>query len=100
MPLLAQFNDKTKLSIMRKGTRTLWNICGGKTWPQFKQVKSAILLLAHLIHTDDEEVLNSACWALLELSYRKKDIIQAGVFPCLVELLPSVKKILHDLLFF
>ncbi|XP_022847342.1 importin subunit alpha-like isoform X2 [Olea europaea var. sylvestris] len=87
MPLLAQFNDKTKLSIMRKGTRTLSNICEGKTWPQFKQVKSAILPLAHLIHIDDEEVLNSACWALLRLSYRKKDIIQAGVFPRLVELL-------------
>ncbi|XP_022847344.1 disease resistance RPP8-like protein 3 isoform X2 [Olea europaea var. sylvestris] len=87
MPLLAQFNDKTKLSIMRKGTRTLSNICGGRIWPQFKQVKSAICPLAHLIHTDDEEVLNSACWALLGLSYRKKDIIQAGVFPRLVELL-------------
>ncbi|CAA3014144.1 late blight resistance homolog R1A-3 isoform X1 [Olea europaea subsp. europaea] len=81
MPLLAQFNGKTKLSIMRKGTRTLSNICQGKTWPQFKQVKSAIHPLARLIHTDDEEVLNSACWALLGLSYWKKDIIQAGVFP-------------------
>ncbi|XP_022847056.1 putative late blight resistance protein homolog R1A-3 [Olea europaea var. sylvestris] len=91
MPLLAQFNDKTKLSIMRKATWTLSNLCQGKPLPQFDQVKSALLPLAHLIHTDDKKVLKYACLALLNLTDGTKDIIQAvinaGVFPRLVELL-------------
>ncbi|CAI9778457.1 unnamed protein product [Fraxinus pennsylvanica] len=91
MPLLEQFNDKTKLSIIRKATRTLSNLCQGKPQPQFDQVKSALLPLAHLILIDDKKVLKYACSALLNLTVGTKDIIQtvidAGVFPHLFELL-------------
>ncbi|KAL2236575.1 UNVERIFIED_CONTAM: Importin subunit alpha [Sesamum indicum] len=98
MPLLAQFNDQAKLSMLRNATWTLSNFCRGKPQPQFEQVKAALPALAHLIHTNDEEVLTDACWALSYLSDGTNDkiqaVIEAGVCPRLVELLlhpsPSV----------
>ncbi|KAL7112567.1 hypothetical protein ACP275_04G010200 [Erythranthe tilingii] len=98
MPLLAQFNDQAKLSMLRNATWTLSNFCRGKPQPQFEQVKPALPALAHLIHTNDEEVLTDACWALSYLSDGINDkiqtVIEAGVCPRLVELLlhpsPSV----------
>ncbi|EYU46779.1 hypothetical protein MIMGU_mgv1a0058492mg, partial [Erythranthe guttata] len=98
MPLLAQFNDQAKLSMLRNATWTLSNFCRGKPQPQFELVKPALPALAHLIHTNDEEVLTDACWALSYLSDGINDkiqtVIEAGVCPRLVELLlhpsPSV----------
>ncbi|PIN01020.1 Karyopherin (importin) alpha [Handroanthus impetiginosus] len=98
MPLLAQFNDQAKLSMLRNATWTLSNFCRGKPQPQFEQVRPALPALAHLIHTNDEEVLTDACWALSYLSDGINDkiqaVIEAGVCPRLVELLlhpsPSV----------
>ncbi|KAI3460773.1 hypothetical protein Pfo_017436 [Paulownia fortunei] len=98
MPLLAQFNDQAKLSMLRNATWTLSNFCRGKPQPQFEQVKPALPALAHLIHTNDEEVLTDACWALSYLSDGTNDkiqaVIEAGVCPRLIELLlhpsPSV----------
>ncbi|XP_022847212.1 putative late blight resistance protein homolog R1B-14 isoform X2 [Olea europaea var. sylvestris] len=91
MHLLAQFNDKTNLTIMRKATRTLSDLCTGR--PQSEQVKSAILPLSQLIHEHDETVVENACSALFNLTCGKKDIkqavIDAGVFPRLFELLKS-----------
>ncbi|CAA2969311.1 importin subunit alpha [Olea europaea subsp. europaea] len=93
MPLLAQFNDETKLYITRKAMWTFSLLCAGKPKPQFEQMKPAILPLAHLIHTEDDEVLQHACWALANLSLGEMDgkqaVIDAGVFPRLVELLLS-----------
>ncbi|XP_051141633.1 importin subunit alpha-like [Andrographis paniculata] len=98
MPLLGQFNDQAKLSMLRNATWTLSNFCRGKPQPHFEQVKQALPVLARLIHTHDEEVLTDACWALSYLSDGISDKIQAviesGVCPRLVELLlhnsPSV----------
>ncbi|CAA2969319.1 importin subunit alpha-like [Olea europaea subsp. europaea] len=101
VPLLAQFNDKTKLSLsmLRNATWTLSNFCRGKPQPQFEQqVKPAFLAFAHLIHTNDEVILTDACRALSYLSDGTNDkiqaVIKAGVCPRLVELLlhpsPSV----------
>ncbi|KAG6422314.1 hypothetical protein SASPL_118882 [Salvia splendens] len=97
-PLLAQFTDQAKLSMLRNATWTLSNFCRGKPQPHFDQVKPALPALTHLIHTTDEEVLTDACWALSYLSDGTNDKIQAvidsGVCPRLVELLlhpsPSV----------
>lgn len=56
-----------------------------------EQVKPALPALAHLIHSNDEEVLTDACWALSYLSDGTNDkiqaVIEAGVCPRLVELL-------------
>ncbi|MCI24881.1 importin subunit alpha-1-like, partial [Trifolium medium] len=61
-------------------------------------VKPALPALAQLIHSNDEEVLTDACWALSYLSDGANDkiqgVIDAGVCSRLVELLlhpsPSV----------
>ncbi|KAL3652910.1 hypothetical protein CASFOL_002591 [Castilleja foliolosa] len=98
MPLLAQFNEQVKLSMLRNATWTLSNFCRGKPQPQFDQVKPALPALALLIRSNDEEVLTDACWALSYLSDGVNDKIQAviesGICPRLVELLmhssPSV----------
>ncbi|KAL6527589.1 hypothetical protein OROMI_029400 [Orobanche minor] len=98
MPLLAQFSDQAKLSMLRNATWTLSNFCRGKPQPQFEQVEPALTALARLIHTNDEEILTDACWALSYLSDGTNDkiqaVIEAGVCPRLIELLlhpsPSV----------
>ncbi|PWZ10163.1 Importin subunit alpha-1a [Zea mays] len=98
MPLLAQLNEHVKLSMLRNATWTLSNFCRGKPQPSFDQTKPALPALARLIHSNDEEVLTDACWALSYLSDGTNDkiqaVIEAGVCPRLVELLlhpsPSV----------
>ncbi|KAL1543990.1 importin subunit alpha-like isoform X1 [Salvia divinorum] len=98
MPLLSQFNDKSKLSMLRNATWTLSNFCRGKPQPQFEQLKPALLALTLLIHMNDEEVLTDACWALSYLSdginEKIQAVIEADVCPRLIELLlhpsPSV----------
>ncbi|KAL6011295.1 hypothetical protein ACLOJK_001740 [Asimina triloba] len=98
VPLLAQLNEHAKLSMLRNATWTLSNFCRGKPQPPFEQTRPALPALERLIHSNDEEVLTDACWALSYLSDGTNDkiqaVIDAGVCPRLVELLlhpsPSV----------
>lgn len=98
VPLLAQFNEHAKLSMLRNATWTLSNFCRGKPQPSFDQTKPALPTLERLINSNDDEILTDACWALSYLSDGTNDKIQAviesGVCPRLVELLlhasPSV----------
>ncbi|GMI88870.1 importin alpha isoform 4 [Hibiscus trionum] len=91
MPLLAQLNERSKLSMLRNATWTLSNFCRGKPPAPFEQVKPALPVLRELIYLNDEEVLTDACWALSYLSDGPNDkiqaVIEAGVCPRLVELL-------------
>ncbi|KAK8718142.1 hypothetical protein V6N13_045387 [Hibiscus sabdariffa] len=91
VPLLAQFNEHARLSMLRNATWTLSNFCRGKPQPSFEQTKPALPALERLIHSNDEEVLADACWALSYLSDGTNDkiqaVIDAGVCPRLVELL-------------
>lgn len=98
VPLLAQLNEHAKLSMLRNATWTLSNFCRGKPQPPFEQTRPALPALQQLVHSNDEEVLTDACWALSYLSDGTNDkiqaVIEAGVCPRLVELLmhpsPSV----------
>ncbi|XP_023765658.1 importin subunit alpha-1a [Lactuca sativa] len=98
MPLLAQLNEHAKLSMLRNATWTLSNFCRGKPQPPFELTKPALPALERLVHSNDEEVLTDACWALSYLSDGTNDkiqaVIEAGVCQRLVELLlhpsPSV----------
>ncbi|MBA0743770.1 hypothetical protein Gogos_006424 [Gossypium gossypioides] len=91
VPLLAQFNEHAKLSMLRNATWTLSNFCRGKPQPSFEQTKPALPALERLINSNDEEVLTDACWALSYLSDGTNDkiqaVIEAGVCPRLIELL-------------
>nr|KAJ0190671.1 hypothetical protein LSAT_V11C800442100 [Lactuca sativa] len=98
IPLLSQLNEHAKLSMLRNARWTLSNFCRGKPQPSFSQTKPTLPALQQLIHSNDEEVLTDACWALSYLSDGTNDkiqaVIEANVCPRLVELLnhpsPSV----------
>ncbi|KAE8677927.1 Importin subunit alpha [Hibiscus syriacus] len=115
VPMFAQLNERSKLSMLRNATWTLSNFCLGKPPTTFEQeeiveasvgivlkevstVKPALPVLRELIYLNDEEVLTNACWALSYLSDGPNDkiqaVIEAGVCPQLVKLLghpsPSV----------
>ncbi|MFQ6633523.1 hypothetical protein Gotur_011282 [Gossypium turneri] len=100
VPLLAQFNEHAKLSMLRNATWTLSNFCRGKPQPSFEQTKPALPALERLIHSNDEEVLTDACWALSYLSDGTNDkiqaVIEAGVCPRLVELLIVSSLVSHS----
>ncbi|KAF5752163.1 importin subunit alpha-1 isoform X1 [Tripterygium wilfordii] len=93
VPLLAQLNEHSKLSMLRNATWTLSNFCRGKPQPPFEQVKPALPALERLVHSNDEEVLTDACWALSYLSDGTNDKIQAVIEACVVPRL--VELLLH-----
>lgn len=98
IPLLSQFNEQTRLSMLRIATWALTNFCMGKPPPPIEQVRLALPTLERLVFSNDEKVLTDACWAISYLSDGTNDIIQevikTGICGRLVELLlhpsPSV----------
>lgn len=90
-PLISQLHDNSKISMLRNATWTLSNLCRGKPQPRFELVSPALMTLAKLIFSTDEEVLTDACWALSYLSDGSNDKIQAviegGICRRMVELL-------------
>ncbi|KAH9688180.1 hypothetical protein KPL70_015044 [Citrus sinensis] len=82
IPLLTLLNNHANLSMKRRATRTLSNLCNGNPRPIFEQVRPALPALAQLVHSNDEQ------------NDKIQAVIEAGVCPRLVELLghpsPSV----------
>jgi len=90
-PLLEQLNPQSKISMLRRGTWTLSNLCRGKPQPAWHMVAPALPVLTQLVSSDDEEVLADACWALSYLCDGSNDKIQAvldtGICARIVELM-------------
>lgn len=90
-PMMAQINENSRISMMRNATWALSNLCRGKPQPDFQVVSPALPAFAHLLFSEDDEVITDACWALSYLSDGTNDKIQAvidsGVVQRLVELL-------------
>lgn len=90
-PLLEQLNPQSKISMVRRGTWTLSNLCRGKPQPAWHMVAPALPVLTQLVSSDDEEVLADACWALSYLCDGSSDKIQAvldtGICARIVELM-------------
>ena len=84
-------DPETNQSTLRNATWFLSNLTRGKPAPNFYQVRAGIPALAHLMQSDDVEVLTDACWALSYLSDGEDSKIQAvintGVVGRLVSLL-------------
>jgi hypothetical protein len=93
-PLLTCMNENQKISMLRNATWTLSNFCRGKPQPMFEWVAPALPTLAHMVYSNDEEVLTDAAWALSYLSDGPNDriqkVIEAGVCRRLVELLSHI----------
>ncbi|KAL8130935.1 hypothetical protein AgCh_007022 [Apium graveolens] len=58
MPLLAQFNEHAKISMLRNATWTLSKFCRGRPQPHYEQTKQALPALAKLVYSNDEEGLH------------------------------------------
>ncbi|KAI8077348.1 armadillo-type protein [Gilbertella persicaria] len=91
-PLLAIFEENSKLSMVRNATWTLSNFCRGKNpQPDWRLISPALGILSKLIHSTDEEVLIDTCWAISYLSdgnnERIQAVIESGVVSRLVDLL-------------
>lgn len=91
IPLLAQLNDRSALSMIGNATWTLSNLCRGEPKPAFEQVSPALPALERLVHSNDDEVLADACWTLSFMSDGGEEpiqrVVEAGVVPRLVQLL-------------
>ncbi|KAG2386352.1 hypothetical protein C9374_002798 [Naegleria lovaniensis] len=83
-PLLGFISSNPADSMLRNAVWTLANLCRGKPKPDFKMVSPAIVVLAYLLYSADEEVLVDALWALSYLSEgssvdQMEQVVQAGV---------------------
>jgi importin subunit alpha-6/7 len=87
--LVLQLPGYSKLSLLRSATWALNMFCG--QWLGLELVKSALVALAKLVLSSDEEVLIDSCTALADLPYGSDKTIQAviesGICSRLVDLL-------------
>ncbi|KAI8875694.1 ARM repeat-containing protein [Backusella circina FSU 941] len=91
-PLLAIFEDSSKVTMVRNATWTLSNFCRGKNpQPDWRLIAPALSVFAGLINSPDEEILIDTCWAISYLSdgpnERIQAVIESGICARLVELL-------------
>jgi hypothetical protein len=85
-PLLDCFGDMSCISVVRVAAWLLHNFCRGTPQP----VLPALGVLGSLCDSNDDRVLNHACWALCYLSTvptNNQALLDAGVLSRLVQLL-------------
>ncbi|CAO2203442.1 unnamed protein product [Urochloa humidicola] len=101
LPLLQLLKGYPRLSLLRISTWALSIICQGGPPLNFELMKFALQVLRQLIHSQDEEVLIAACWALSFLSdgfddtAKMQALVDVGVCPRLVELLTHSSHSVH-----
>jgi len=95
-PLLKLCDKDSKITLLRNATWTISNLCRGKPQVPFEAIKACLPVLAHLLFTEDEEVLTDACWAFSYISddtgpqnEKIAEVIKCGAVPRLVHLLSN-----------
>jgi importin subunit alpha-1 len=68
-----------KLGLMRNATWTISNLCRGKPAPDFTKLSPSLPTLLKLLHSNDDEVICDALWALSYLSDGSKDRLQSFI---------------------
>ncbi|KAK9218747.1 hypothetical protein WN943_007384 [Citrus x changshan-huyou] len=94
IPLLTLLNNHANLSMKRRATRTLSNLCNGNPRPIFEQVRPALPALAQLVHSNDEQTVTNI---VRGDDFQTQCIINCGALPYLLGLLihdheKSIKK--------
>jgi hypothetical protein len=94
-PILLQFQQSSRITMIRNCTWTLSNFARGKPEADFVKVAPSLGTLAQLLYHDDIEVLTDTCWALSYLTdgenKKIQAVLEAGVARRLIELLAHPK---------
>jgi importin subunit alpha-1 len=95
--LLRNIQHPENPSLLRNAAFTLSNLCRGKPSPSLAAVRYILPALAHILASNDKEVVQDTAWALSYLTVVQSDsdeaivdaVVQAGVTRRLVELMAS-----------
>lgn len=98
-PVAELYAQTQTLTFKRNAIWTISNFCRGKPAPALDTLLSALPALINAAHSDDDEILTDAAWALSYIADGPNDRIQAvletGILPRIIELLshpsPSVQ---------
>eukprot|EP01060_Flectonema_neradi_P035849 TRINITY_DN6708_c0_g1_i1.p1 TRINITY_DN6708_c0_g1~~TRINITY_DN6708_c0_g1_i1.p1 ORF type:complete len:509 (+),score=95.14 TRINITY_DN6708_c0_g1_i1:207-1733(+) len=95
-PIIAVIVNDPSISMLRNATWTLSNLCRGKPIPSDIIRPAVQVLTDHVLpkYDSDDRVIIDVCWALSYVTdgpnYRIQWVLDSGIVPHLVELLPRI----------